>query len=336
MMIVRPVVASDLPAFIRLVRDAGSGMTTLPEDEQCLGERVTRSVRSFAGQEPDPSRCYVFVLEDTEQGRIAGTCAIEAAIGLQTPWYNYRIASLVHASADIGVYKRHEALFLSNDQTGCSELCSLLLHPDYRAKKVGGLLSRSRLLFMAQFPHLFADMVVAELRGIADLAGCSPFWDGLGSHFFSMTFSQADFLTGIGQKTFVAELMPKHPVYIELLPPSARDVIRQPHPEARPALAILQKEGFRCEGYIDIFDGGPTLQAHTDAIHTVRSSRLRPFHRVTDASVTGQASLVCNHQLAAFRAIACDDAGGEALNLSEAQVAALGLVAGDPVRCVAR
>ena len=81
----------------------------------------------------------------------------------------------------------------------------------------------------------------------------------------SMDFDRADYLTGVGQKTFVAELMPKHPIYIDLLPETARAVIREPHPNTRPALSLLESEGFRCEGYVDIFDAGPTVQAYTHA-----------------------------------------------------------------------
>lgn len=335
MMIIRPIARGDLDRFIGLAKEAGVGMTSLPDDEHCLAERIERSVKSFAGELPQVEQGYIFVLEDTLRSTIAGTCALEAAVGLKTPWYNYRIGTVVHASEELGVYKRHDALFLSNDHTGCSELCSLFMCPEYRANRNGSLLSKSRLLFMAQFPDLFSDVVVAELRGVSDAKGSSPFWEGLGRHFFSMDFSHADFLTGLGEKTFVAELMPKHPIYIEMLPEAAQAVIRQPHADTRPALEMLRAEGFRCESYVDIFDGGPTVQAYRREIRAVRDSQLRSVTLLDQAIEQGERLLVCNTGFAGFRAILVyGDPAATSVSLSAAQYDALGLEEGGKVRCV--
>ncbi len=64
-------------------------------------------------------------------------------------------------------------------------------------------------MFMAAFRDKFNDKVVAEMRGVIDEHGYSPFWQNLGKRFFSMDFSHADFLCGTGQKAFIAELMPE-------------------------------------------------------------------------------------------------------------------------------
>ncbi|WP_410961188.1 arginine N-succinyltransferase, partial [Salmonella sp. SAL4457] len=104
-------------------------------------------------------------------------------------------------------------LFLANDLTGNSELCSLFLHADHRSGLNGKLLSRARFLFIAEFRHLFGDKLIAEMRGMSDEEGRSPIWESLGRHFFKMEFSQADYLTGVGNKAFIAELMPKFPLY---------------------------------------------------------------------------------------------------------------------------
>ncbi len=156
-------------------------------------------------------------------------------------------------------------LFLSNDHTGSSELCTLFLDPEWRKEGNGYLLSKSRFMFMAAFRDKFNDKVVAEMRGVIDEHGYSPFWQSLGKRFFSMDFSRADFLCGTGQKAFIAELMPKHPIYTHFLSQEARDVIGQVHPQTAPARAVLEKEGFRYRNYIDIFDGGPTLECDIDA-----------------------------------------------------------------------
>jgi len=67
--------------------------------------------------------------------------------------------------------------------------------------------------------------------------------------------------------------MPKYPIYIDLLPQAARDVIGKPHDSSAPALKMLKKEGFQFTGYVDLFDGGPSVQAPAQEIHTVRDSR---------------------------------------------------------------
>ncbi|WP_048786961.1 arginine N-succinyltransferase, partial [Pantoea vagans] len=91
----------------------------------------------------------------------------------------------------------------------------------------------------------------------------------------SMEFRKADFLSGTGQKAFIAELMPKHPLYIDYLSPEARAVIGQVHEKTAPARAVLEAEGFRYRNYIDIFDGGPTLECEIDDIRAIRKSHVR-------------------------------------------------------------
>ena len=105
---------------------------------------------------------------------------------------------------------------ISNDHTGCSELCTLFLDPDFRKNQNGKFLSKIRFLFMAAFQDCFKNTLIAEMRGYSDENGRSPFWDALGHHFFDMDFATADYLSGIGQKVFIAELMPRFPVYMRI------------------------------------------------------------------------------------------------------------------------
>jgi arginine N-succinyltransferase len=58
-----------------------------------------------------------------------------------------------------------------------------------------------------------------------------------------------------------------------MLPESARAVIGQPHPSGKGAMRMLENEGFIWDGYVDIFDGGPTVTAKTDQIRAVRDAR---------------------------------------------------------------
>jgi arginine N-succinyltransferase len=44
------------------------------------------------------------------------------------------------------------------------------------------------------------------------------------------------------------------------------------HEKTRPALRLLEQEGFRFRGYVDIFDAGPTMEADIESIGTIRQS----------------------------------------------------------------
>lgn len=271
-MIVRPVTSADLPALFDLARSTGTGLTTLPANEQRLQHRVNWAEKAFRGEAERADADYLFVLEN-DDGKVVGISAVAGAVGLREPWYNYRVGLTVSASQELGIHREIPTLFLANDLTGQSELCSLFLHADHRAGLNGRLLSKARFLFIAEFRELFGDKVIAEMRGMSDTAGRSPFWESLGRHFFKMEFSQADYLTGVGNKAFIAELMPKFPLYTCFLSEEARSVIGRVHSDTEPALAMLKAEGFSYQGYVDIFDAGPAIEAPTEKIRAIADSQ---------------------------------------------------------------
>ena len=340
MFFVRPIARDDLPAVLALSERTGTGLTTLPANQEQLAGRIERSLASFASQAERADACYMFVLVEGGDGRVVGISAIEAAVGLKEPWYNYHVGTLVHASRGLGVYTVAPTLFLANDHTGHTELCSLFLDQAYRHGKNGALLAKSRLLFIAEFAQHFAPKVIAELRGRLEPNGLSPFWEGLGRHFFAMEYSTADYLTGIGQKSFVAELMPRHPVYVNLLPQAARDAIGAVHNDTAPARAMLEQEGFRYEGYVDIFDAGPTLECFRDNIDAVRRSQTLPVtlgkeDPVSDSLTDDVLWLVANRRFEDYRAlVAAAPPRIDRFPLFPYAAAALGVVDGDTVRAV--
>ncbi|MBS0321993.1 MAG: arginine N-succinyltransferase [Proteobacteria bacterium] len=341
MFVVRPVARDDLPAVLALSERTGTGLTTLPADSERLAARIERSLASFAGRATAAEECYVFVLAETGgERRVVGISAIMAHVGLDEPWYNFRVGTLVHASRALDVYTAMPTLFLSNDHTGHSELASLFVDQAFRGEKNGPLIAKSRLLFIAEFGARFAPKVIAELRGRVGPDGRSPFWEGLGRHFFAMEYSRADYLTGIGQKSFIAELMPQHPVYVNLLPPAAREAIAQVHADTEPARAMLASEGFRYEGYVDIFDAGPTVECYRDAIDAVRRSQLLTAavgdeDPVPDSVADDVLWLVSNRRFEGYRAIvvAASPVDG-ALPLPTHAAAALEIDDGASVRAV--
>jgi arginine N-succinyltransferase len=101
---------------------------------------------------------------------------------------------------------------------------------------------------------------------------------------------------------FIADLMPKTPIYTAMLPESARHVMGVPHPSGRAAMKMLEREGFRYECYVDIFDGGPTMVAATDEIRTVRDARELTLDRVSDEA-EGEPMMLAAGRLREF--VAC-------------------------------
>lgn len=298
-MIVRPAAQRDLPALLELAAGTGPGLTSLPASRERLAQRVAFAEQSFAGLAERADADYLFVLEN-DQGEVLGLSAITGAVGLREPWYNYRVGLTVSASQELGIHRQIPTLFLANDLTGSSELCSLYLPPEQRNGLNGRLLSKARFLFIAEFRARFADKLVAEMRGINDEQGLSPFWESLGRHFFKMEFSQADYLTGLGNKAFIAELMPRFPLYTCFLSQAARDVLGRVHPNTEPALTILKAEGFSYQGYVDIFDGGPCLEAPTERVRAIADSQLLVLAIGTPGE-DAEPYLVFNRQCASCR-----------------------------------
>ncbi len=333
--VIRPAEASDLEALDALIAQARAGITSLAIDRNTLRDRIEQSLESFekSVDEPGDER-YFFALADAGSGDVAGMCAIRAAIGLKEPYYSYRVGTVVHASKELGVHRQLPALYLSYDYTGCTELTSLFLGREHRGKRLGALLSKSRLLFIAQFPNRFSEKVMAEIRGISDASGRSPFWDGLGQHFFAMDFPTADHLVGAGNKSFIAELMPKHPIYVLFLPTDAQAAIGQPHENSRQALRLLEREGFRYENYIDIFDAGPTVECRRDQIRAVRESVERRAHIASDLGAS-TSCIVSNTRLRDFRCCLAPLAiEPERALLTSDTAAALQIEEGDTVRAL--
>jgi arginine N-succinyltransferase len=271
---VRPARAEDFRAIYQLAKLTGGGFTNLPADRGTLVAKLDRSEKSLARKEDcQAADLFVFVLEDPKTGKIRGTCQVFGQVGVVQPFYSYHISTLTQTSPELGKTFRNQRLSLTTDLEGSSEVGGLFLHPEMRAGGWGGLLARSRYLFMKQHRARFGDRTLAELRGVMDEAGHAPFWDALAGKFFNMSFPEADEFNAVHGTRFIADLMPRSPIYLALLTEEAKNVIGQPHPSGRAALRMLEHEGFTYDRYIDIFDGGPTVTARTDDIETVREAR---------------------------------------------------------------
>jgi arginine N-succinyltransferase len=313
--------ASDLPALYEMAKLTGGGFTNLPPDRKSLRAKLERSAEAFARDDDVLSDdLFVLVLENVATGEVRGTCQLFGQVGTSWPFYSYRIGALTQHSKELNRTFRADMLTLSTDLEGSSEVGGLFLHPGERAGGLGLLIARSRYLFIRRHRARFADRILAELRGVIDEAGGSPFWDGVAGRFFGMNFQEADQFNAINGNQFIADLMPKHPVYTAMLPETARAAIGLPHPSGRAAMRMLENEGFHWESYIDIFDGGPTMTARTDGVRSVRDAR-----EIVLSEVTGEGVIVSSGRLSEFVACYVGDGAAEALGVDgDATVLAIG------------
>jgi len=298
---VRPAKADDYQAIYKMAKLTGGGFTNLPPDRVTLINKLARSADSFDRKEDEQhGDLYVFVLEDPKSGQIRGTCQVFGQVGIVQPFFSYHLSTFTQSSPELGKTFRNQMLTLTTDLEGASEVGGLFLHPEARAGGLGALLARSRYLFMKLHRGRFGQRTLAELRGVMDDAGNAPFWDALAGKFFDMTFPEADEFNAVHGTKFIADLMPRTPIYVALLPESATSVIGQPHPSGRAALRMLEAEGFVYDRYIDIFDGGPTVIAPTDQIRTIKDSKSEKVVEIGDGGT--QAMLLAAGRLNDFRA----------------------------------
>jgi arginine N-succinyltransferase len=329
---------ADLDVLERFAAASADGITTLPEDRDALAARLERSAHAFATDDAaSGEEIYLFVVEDRERGRVVGTSGIAAAAGFADRYYAFRNEVIVHASAALGASHRVHALRLCHDLTGVTLLTSFYLEPEYAGTLAPQLLSRARLLFLAQFADRFGERIAAESPGLADDAGRCPFWDAVGRRFFDMDYPSIERLSVGRSRSFIAALMPPSPIYVSLLPEQAQWAIGQLHPVGELPFSMLIDEGFDPDTYVDVYDGGPIVQARTATLKTYQRSRTGRVAVPDDAGRSRRRraekwQLVATTKRDDFRAacVPCGGAGPPELHPDAHD--ALGVAAGDLVR----
>ncbi len=334
MLIVRPARLDDFDAFYGFAKISGAGFTSLPEDADTLKKRLIKSEKTFSG---DPQYCgednseggvYLLMVENPRTKQVLGCAAVKTNIGHDVPFFNFRVTTLGQLSRVTNRRFDMSTLVMVNDYTGASEVGTLFLDPQHRGEGAGKLLSLSRFMLMAADPSRFCKTVVSELRGIVHLDGRSPFWESVGRPFYRMDFSEADNLSATTDNQFIIDLGPKHPIYVDLLPDSARGAIAETHPDGAAARRLLEREGLRFEGVIDIFDGGPLLACRLEDTRTMRESAKLPF--IIGDTRGLEKSLLSNDRLMGFACTLapCDNKGDKVI-VSEEVLIGLNMQEGD-------
>jgi arginine N-succinyltransferase len=326
---VRDASAADLPEITAWLARGQRPAARLPEtpDERLL-------VAEMAGQPTEPGG---------PASRLMASVRLRPVIGMDLPRAWYHVGVTVHAAAELRLFHRQRTLLLGNDHTGASELADLVCAHEagddgrrlplaLQAAALREVLLTA-LLVMASRRTRYADTLIAELPGLRDGAGQSPFWHGLGRHFYSGDPALAAIRHGDDWRSHVAALLPRQPVTTAFLPAAAQAAIAQVTPSSRPQRELLEACGLRYSHHVTVHDGGPVLEADLDALPAVTGSRSwRLDDGDSDAPHAGTALLLhedANGRLNALRAGVSPR--GSRLRTGGAVRARLGALPGDTV-----
>ena len=270
--VLRTACKADLDGVMALATAGGSGLTNLPPDRDMLASRIEASERAVADVGAREAGAAIMLVAE-RASRIVAVSGIFPRVGAEWPFYSYRLTRQANRSLAVGRVKAQTLLNLVNDFDGEAEIGMLFVDPAMRGGALGTLAARGRYLFIAAHRDWFGRRVMAELRGWQDADGRSPVWEAIGRHFYDMDFQEADRTGALTGNQFIADLGPRYPLYLSLLPAAAQAALGRPHEDGRPAFEMLITEGFHAGDYVDIFDGGPTVVADIDAVRTVREAR---------------------------------------------------------------
>jgi arginine N-succinyltransferase len=329
MWLVRAVRIDDLDALHQLAQSATRGLTSLQLDRAQLLDRVEQSTFAFSRTGLSPrGEPYVLVLVNTQTGELVGTSTVYAKTGGYQPLYGYRVVQSDHHSELLGVSHHRVRLDLHRIHDGPTEIGSLFLRGIYRGEGRGRWLSLARFALISMLPHRFADRVIAQMRGKATPDGRVPFWDAVAGRFIPTDFATADAMSTIS-KQFIEEMMPQHPIYLDLLAEDIREGIGQIHQETIPAVAMLEKEGFAETDLVDIFDAGPWISCETRQIKAVRRSQPVEVARVVDVLAEPATRLILASSAGGFTSVLTDaQQEGESIVIQQSDARQLEVEAG--------
>jgi arginine N-succinyltransferase len=241
----------------------------LPELARWLGRPVDL---------PTAAHELLFVVEAADPAaRLRATLRLLPAIGLNLPRVSYHVGCVVHAAAELSLFHRQRTLLLGHDHTGASELADLAWAqgevPLAEQASALHVLVTGTLQWLAAHRRHYAARLIAELPGVQDAAGQSPFWQGLGRHFYTGDPAAAAAQHGPAWRSHVAALLPRQPLYTSFLPPTAEAAIAQAAQQALLLREVLEDAGMRYSHHVNVEDGGPILEAEVDDLPAVRRAQ---------------------------------------------------------------
>jgi arginine N-succinyltransferase len=289
-------------------------LLNLPADKKILGEKIERSVASFAGDRPKEDAEYLFVVEDLETEMIVGSSLILAKHGTEdVPHYYFKLVKKNRFSEDLGIGFIHQVLQFKEDTNGPTEIGGLLIDRGYRRRpeKLGKQISLVRFLYMGMARNEFESRVLCELTPPLGEGARSEFWEALGRRFTGLPYQEADLISQ-KNKEFISSLFPEEDIYLCLLDSRARLVLGRVGDETRPAQHLLESIGFKYLHEVDPFDGGPHYGANVEDITIVKNGYWSEM-KATDKGQFTDRTLVGLKRDGEFRAVytACDKQGDQ-------------------------
>lgn len=210
---------------------------------------------------------------------VRGSLRIRFDAGHREPRYWYHVGSLIHTAPEIGVLQRQRTLTLCSDLCGATELFDL--QGDARAAQ---LLVRAALLWLSRDAPS-THRVFAELSGGRAPNGEAAHAGGAGvaqSSFFNAVlrhFLPASQIEGPGEfgrrPADFSGLLPRHPLYVAMLPSHVQAQIGQAGVDDRHWQAALSEEGLEQARMVSVVDAGPVHEGGLQACRMVQAAGWR-------------------------------------------------------------
>ncbi|WP_456269483.1 arginine N-succinyltransferase [Kushneria sp. AK178] len=299
-LIARSATTADIDAIMAMAETATPALTNLPADRERLTARLASSRAALAATIERPGDEQYVLVAETDDGEIVATATVKAQAGAREAYYTYRRETLIHASQQLDVRREVDILSISHEMSHASLLCALATTDHPCADQARQLLRAARLALIARFPERFAPTVFVALSGYRE-AGRTPFWDGVGRHFFSRDFDEIHRAASLGSRSFIGEVMPPFPLYLPLLDDQARRAIGRVGDNHANALSAWQQQGFTLSRHVDLLDGGPLLAASRDHLPRGRWLTVQINETAADGACA-EALLVASQRTGDFRA----------------------------------
>ena len=295
MFVLRQALPQDLDDLHSLAKQ--TFFINLPPDREIIAGKIEQSEASFASlaskdkksaKRPSGSfgsgiravtgnsDLFLFVLEDTEGGGgIIGTSQVVAHMGGKgEPRVFLKLTNMTRESKSLKLKWTHLMAKVETDESGPTEIGGLILNHAFRGHKLrlGRFLSFARFHLIGLHRRRFAARIVAEMLGPIDKNGYNPFFEKFTRHFIPRSFPEV-YKFSQTSKEFVTGLMPPDWIDLSIMDPEVASSASAVGDGTLPARKMLERLGFESNDRIDPLDGGPHLEARTDAIHLVKNTQ---------------------------------------------------------------
>ena len=233
-------------------------LCNLPKDISGIRDKIQISEQSFSGTLPFRDRTYLFVLEEKQTRKLAGSSQILACYtDRKHPYFirDKQTPSLLH---------------LHYISSGSVQLGGLALLPEFRRgpDKLGRRIGAIRFLYMLEDPRIWPEELEVNLTApLKDNDTGSDFWDAVGRKILPMNYLEISELYQKDFPKFLSQIPKNMTVDLKSLPAEGAaggggDPSRNPVPPPR-----AFKTGFlRQHPYLHFLDGGVSLTAKRNSI----------------------------------------------------------------------